>query len=67
MTLPYIIVKSLRLDDLVSRQTETIVGKLPGDSLLETVVTEMSVNGVIGNIETVDILDQIVKEMRSLK
>ncbi|EJS44392.1 mtf2p [Saccharomyces arboricola H-6] len=33
---------------------------------LKRVVTEMSVNGVIGNIETVDILDKIVKEMRSL-
>ena len=33
---------------------------------LRRVVTEMSVNGVIGNIETVDILDKIVKEMRSL-
>ena len=33
---------------------------------MRRVVTEMSVNGVIGNIETVDILDKIVKEMRSL-
>lgn len=33
---------------------------------LRRVVTEMSVNGVIGNIETVDILDKIVKEMRNL-
>ncbi|CAI4037859.1 hypothetical protein SMKI_04G1930 [Saccharomyces mikatae IFO 1815] len=33
---------------------------------LRRVVTEMSVNGVIGNIETVDILDKITKEMRSL-
>ncbi|CAI4057688.1 hypothetical protein SKDZ_04G1950 [Saccharomyces kudriavzevii ZP591] len=33
---------------------------------LKRVVTEMSVNGVIGNIETVDILDKIVKEMRGL-
>lgn len=32
---------------------------------LRRVVTEMSVNGVIGNIETVDILDKITKEMRS--
>ncbi|KOH52634.1 MTG1p putative GTPase peripheral to the mitochondrial inner membrane [Saccharomyces cerevisiae] len=101
MTLPYIIVKSLRLGDFdfPADRKYTLISYVYNECknnmdaslylticnvdfynllvqllwenfqeirYLRRVVTEMSVNGVIGNIETVDILDKIVKEMRSL-
>lgn len=101
MTLPYIIVKSLRLGDFdfPADRKYTLISYVYNECknnmdaslylticnvdfynllvqllwenfqeirYLRRVVTEMSVNGVIGSIETVDILDKIVKEMRSL-